>query len=107
MANNQWDGSERRSLSERRTCQFHDGTCEDIKLLEKTMLPRWVFIWIGGPVIALLLGFGGWNALKSINNTERLIAVEISQEVFFENQKRLMAHFEIPVYPLPVKKSKK
>ena len=71
------------------------------------MLPRWVFVWIGGPVIAALLGFGTWNALRSIDFSERIVKVEINQEIFFKNQERLMDHFAIPVYPLPVKEIKK
>lgn len=81
-------------------CPFHEGTCDRVDTLEKTSLPRWVFIWLGGPVVAMLLAFTAWTALKATDNSERLTKVETYQEIFVENQKKLMEHFNLtPVLP--------
>lgn len=68
------------------------------------MTPRWVVIGIGGPVVALILAFTGWTAIKSIGTAEHLIKVEASQAAKMEamqiNIGKLMEHFNlVPVEP--------
>ena len=77
------------------TCPFHEGTCTDIQNLEKTMMPRWVILWIGGPMIAALLGLGIFNALRGNAASERLIVLEIGNETQLANMTRLMKHFDL------------
>jgi hypothetical protein len=80
------------------TCPFHEGTCSDIQNLEKTMMPRWVILWVGGPLIATLLGLGLYNASRGNLASERLIKLEVGQEAQLANMTRLMKHFDlIPV----------
>lgn len=90
---------------ERRVCVFHEGTCEDIKRLESTTLPRWVFLWIGGPVVSMLLVFSAWTAVRSIDLSERLVKVEFKTEAMLNNQEKLMEFFNIKPDPkaAPVK----
>ena len=90
------------------TCPFHEGTCSDIQNLERTMMPRWIMIGIGGPVIALILAFTGWTAIKSIGTAEHLVKVEVSQAAKMEamqvNIGKLMEHFNlVPVTPKEIK----
>ena len=86
------------------TCPFHEGTCTDIQNLEKTMMPIWVAKWIGGPVLALLLGLGIYNATKGMLASERLIKLEYGQEASIANMSLLMKHFDlVPVTPKDLK----
>ena len=77
------------------TCPFHEGTCTDIQNLEKTMMPRWVIFWIGGPLITVLLGLGLYNATKGMIASERLVKLEVGQEAQLANMTRLMKHFDL------------
>ena len=68
------------------------------------MTPRWVVIGVGGPVVALILAFTGWTAVKSIGTAEHLVKVEASQAAKMEsmalNIAELMKHFNlVPVEP--------
>ena len=77
------------------TCPFHEGTCSDIQNLERTMMPRWVVIWIGGPVVAALLGLGLFNASRGNIASERLVKLEVTQDLMVQNQESLMKYFNL------------
>ena len=85
-------------------CSQHKNTCGEITELKKTTLPRWVFLWVGGPTILLILSFTGWTAIKGINTAEHLVKVEAVQAAKMEavsaNIAELMKHFNlVPVEP--------
>ena len=77
------------------TCPFHEGTCTDIQNLERTMMPIWVVKWIGGPLVAALLGLGLFNATRGMVASERLVKLEVGQEAQLANMTRLMKHFDL------------
>ena len=98
----------RRSVGRRgrdfEVCSQHKTTCGDVAELKKTTLPRWVFIWIGGPTVLLILSFTSWTALKGIGTAEHLIKVEYESaakmEAMSHNIAELMKHFNlVPVEP--------
>ena len=103
------DHDRRRDIPGRRTrdfetCSRHTETCADIKELRKTMMPRWVVLWVGGPSIAALLAFAGWAALKGVTNSESIIEIRAESKATAINVENLMKHFDlIPVKPKDTK----
>ena len=68
------------------------------------MMPRWIMLWIGGPIISIILGFTAWTAIKGIGTAEHLVKVETLQAAKMEamqiNISKLMEHFNlVPVEP--------
>ena len=59
------------------------------------MMPRWVVIWIGGPVVAALLGLGLFNATRGNLASERLVKLEVTQDLMVQNQESLMKYFNL------------
>jgi hypothetical protein len=103
------DHNRRRDIPGRRsrdfeTCSQHKGTCEDIKELRETMMPKWVLLWIGGPTMAALLTFAGWAALKGVTNSESIIEIRSESRATATNVENLMKHFDLtPVVPQKTK----
>ena len=86
------------------TCPFHEGTCSDIQNLEKTMMPRWVIFWIGGPIVFMLLSLGLYNSTRNEASADRLTRLEVGQEASIQNMALLMKHFNlVPVTPKDIK----
>lgn len=65
-------------------------------------LPIWIFKWIGGPAIALVLAFTAWTAVKGLSYGDRLTRVEFQTEAIMLNQAKMMEFFNLQ--PEPVKK---
>lgn len=86
------------------SCSQHKNTCGEINELKKSTLPKWVFLWIGGPAILTTLAFTSWTAIKGIGTAEHLVKVESMQaakmEAMSQNIAELMKHFNlVPVEP--------
>lgn len=67
-------------------------------------LPIWVFKWIGGASIFLLLSFTGWTALKGFSYGDRLTRLEFQTDALLTNQTKMMEFFNIQPAPIPTKK---
>ena len=68
------------------------------------MMPRWIVLWIGGPIISAIFLFSGWTAVKGIGTAEHLVKVEAIQvakmEAMQANIGKLMEHFNlVPIEP--------
>lgn len=73
-------------------------------LASEKSLPIWVFKWIGGPAIAMVLAFTAWTAVKGFSYGDRLTRLEYQTEALLLNTGKIMEHFNIT--PGPVKNTK-
>lgn len=69
--------------------------------LRTSVVPRWVFTWIGGATAAAILALSIWTAQKGIVTAERVVRIEAVTEAMAKNISKLVQDSgRVPVEPI-------